>query len=59
MIRLKKILLESKVGHLVEKEETLKCKSTKSDKVVVYKSKDARTNFKLNAAIFEPWRRKI
>ena len=41
MIRLKNILLESKVGHLVEKEEKFKAKSTKSDKVVVYKSKDA------------------
>ena len=41
MIRLKNILLESKVGHLVEKEETFKAKSTKSDRVIVYKSKDA------------------
>ena len=41
MIRLKNILLESKFGHLVEKEEKFKAKSTKSDKVVVYKSKDA------------------
>jgi len=41
VIRLKNILLESKVGHLVEKEEKFKAKSTKSDKVVVYKSKDA------------------
>ena len=41
MIKLKNILSESKVGYLVEKEETFKAKSTKSDKVVVYKSKDA------------------
>jgi hypothetical protein len=41
VIRLKNILLESKVGHLVEKEETFKAKSTKSDRVIVYKSKDA------------------
>jgi hypothetical protein len=41
VIRLKNILLESKFGHLVEKEEKFKAKSTKSDKVVVYKSKDA------------------
>ena len=41
MIKLKNILSESKVGHLVEKEEKFKAKSTKSDKVVVYKSKDA------------------
>ena len=41
MIKLKNILSESKVGYLVEKEEKFKAKSTKSDKVVVYKSKDA------------------
>jgi len=41
VIRLKNILLESKVGNLVEKEETFKAKSTKSDRVIVYKSKDA------------------
>jgi hypothetical protein len=41
MIKLKNILSESKVGYLVEKEEKFKAKSTKSDRVIVYKSKDA------------------
>ena len=41
MIRLKNILSESKVGYLVEKEEKFKAKSTKSGKVVYYKTKDA------------------
>ena len=41
MIKLKNILSESKFGHLVEKEEKFKAKSTKSGKVVYYKTKDA------------------
>ena len=41
MLKLKNILKESKVGHLVEKEEKFKAKSTKSGKVVYYKTKDA------------------
>jgi len=41
MIKLKNILSESKFGYLVEKEEKFKAKSTKSGKVVYYKTKDA------------------
>ena len=41
MIKLKDILSESKLGYLVEKEEKFKAKSTKSGKVVYYKTKDA------------------
>ena len=41
MLKLKNILKESKVGYLVEKEEKFKAKSTKSGKVVYYKTKDA------------------